>query len=172
MNWRERTPQQGGGKGGAERKGPSSGAGILSLVLKAPSEDTEKPSWASTGPWACREDGTLCYKATIHLWVLALQYWTTSFSADGTQRNPSYLPRDLPHKPSTSIIAVFPWQIPRDVKFNSLLPAFPPKRPWLCLQRQSEATKASPSSSYKILSVHNSQTVRATVLPAFAQLLP
>lgn len=49
MNWRERTPQEGGGKGGAERKGPSSGAEILSLVLKAPSEDTEKPSWASTG---------------------------------------------------------------------------------------------------------------------------
>lgn len=49
MNWRERTPQEGGGKGGAERKGPSSGAEILSLVLKAPSEDTEKSSRASTG---------------------------------------------------------------------------------------------------------------------------
>lgn len=52
----------------------------------------------------------------------------TLFSADVTQRNPSHLPSDLPHKASKCIITIFQWQIPirRDIKCNSLLPSLPP----------------------------------------------
>lgn len=72
MNCEGETPEEGGGKE-VERKGPSPGAKIPSLVLKAPSEDIGKSPCASAGPRAHREDDTCCYNAMIRLWVQALE---------------------------------------------------------------------------------------------------
>lgn len=65
---RERTSEEGGGKGIVEEKGPSlKSRDLESLALKAPPEDTGHPACARAGLGARREDDTSCSNTMICL---------------------------------------------------------------------------------------------------------